>query len=133
MHPETQRNKAMNARKKIENIPETDDQKLAEFWEKNEPEDFDGWKEGELDFRRPPKKLIRLRLDPSDVRMIVLTIKFTCRYGAQPNSGQVQRTAIKNSRFEYTPRQPRLADNRLERSDSDFVVIRDRDSYRAFG
>jgi hypothetical protein len=60
----------MNARNKVENIPEMDDEKLAEFWEKYEPEDFEGWKEGELDFRRPPKKLIQLRLDPRDVRMI---------------------------------------------------------------
>jgi hypothetical protein len=60
----------MKAPKNVQNIPFMDDEKLAEFWEKSEPEDFEGWKEADLDFRRPPKKLIQLRLDPSDVRVI---------------------------------------------------------------
>jgi hypothetical protein len=31
---------------------------------------LEGWEKGDLDFRRPPKKLIQLRLDPKDVRII---------------------------------------------------------------
>ncbi len=56
--------------KKISDVPAMNDEELAKFWESNEPEDFEGWKEGELQFTRPPKKLIQLRLDPRDVRMI---------------------------------------------------------------
>ena len=46
------------------------DDELESFWEKNQPEDFEGWQEGTLRFTRPPKKLIQLRLDPRDVRII---------------------------------------------------------------
>jgi hypothetical protein len=46
------------------------DEGLENFWEKNEPEDFEGWQEGTRKFVRPPKKLIQLRLDPRDVRII---------------------------------------------------------------
>ena len=56
--------------KKISDVPVMNDRELAKFWESNEPEDFEGWKEGELRFTRPPKKLIQLRLDPRDVRII---------------------------------------------------------------
>lgn len=56
--------------KKISDVPIINDGELAKFWESNEPEDFEGWKEGELWFTRPPKKLIQLRLDPRDVRII---------------------------------------------------------------
>jgi hypothetical protein len=56
--------------KKLSEIPSMDDEKLADFWEKHDPEAFGDWEEGELDFRRPPKKLIQLRLDPRDVRII---------------------------------------------------------------
>ena len=56
--------------KKISDVPVMNDRELAKFWENNEPEDFEGWKEGELRFTRPPKKLIQLRLDPRDVRII---------------------------------------------------------------
>ncbi|MBW1817048.1 MAG: hypothetical protein JRJ60_07800 [Deltaproteobacteria bacterium] len=60
----------MNELKKISNIPEMDDDELAKFWETHQPEDFEGWREGGLNFTRPPKKLIQLRLDPRDVRVI---------------------------------------------------------------
>ena len=60
----------MNQRKSVRAIPSMNDEKLSEFWERNEPENFDGWDEGDLDFKRPPKKLIQLRLDPKDVRTI---------------------------------------------------------------
>ena len=56
--------------KKISEIPVMNDEELAKFWESNEPEDFEGWKKDDLRFTRPPKKLIQLRLDPRDVRMI---------------------------------------------------------------
>jgi len=56
--------------KKISDIPAMSDEELANFWENNEPENFEGWKEGELRFTRLPKKLIQLRLDPRDVRVI---------------------------------------------------------------
>ena len=56
--------------KKISEIPVMNDEELAKFWESNEPEDFEDWKVGDLRFTRPPKKLIQLRLDPRDVRMI---------------------------------------------------------------
>jgi len=60
----------MTPSKKLSDIPPMNDQELENFWEKNEPEDFEGWKEGTRKFVRPPKKLIQLRLDPRDVRII---------------------------------------------------------------
>ena len=60
----------MKRSKKLSDIPIMSDEELQRFWEKNEPEDFEGWQEGTLKFARPPKKLIQLRLDPRDVRII---------------------------------------------------------------
>jgi hypothetical protein len=60
----------MKPSKKISDIPPMDDQELEKFWKKNEPEDFEGWQEGTLKFKRLPKKLIQLRLDPRDIRTI---------------------------------------------------------------
>jgi hypothetical protein len=60
----------MTKSKKLSEIPPMNDQELGTYWEKNEPEDFSDWEEGGLDFKRPPKKLIQLRLDPQDVRII---------------------------------------------------------------
>jgi len=51
-------------------MPALKDEELADFWEKHEPEEFTDWEKGGLDFKRPPKKLIQLRLDPRDVRII---------------------------------------------------------------
>jgi hypothetical protein len=56
--------------KKISSIPAMEDEALGKFWEQHQPEEFDGWQEGSLRFKRPPKKLIQLRLDPRDVRVI---------------------------------------------------------------
>jgi hypothetical protein len=56
--------------KKLSEMPALNDEDLADFWEKHEPEEFPDWEEGGLDFKRPPKKLIQLRLDPRDVRII---------------------------------------------------------------
>jgi hypothetical protein len=58
---------------KLENVSKVSsksDEELEKFWEKHEPEDFEGWQDGNLKFKRPPKKLIQLRLDPIDVRVI---------------------------------------------------------------
>jgi hypothetical protein len=60
----------MKSGKKISDIPEMSDEELEKFWENKEPEDFEGWTEGLLRFKRLPKKLIQLRLDPRDVRII---------------------------------------------------------------
>jgi hypothetical protein len=60
----------MKNSKKVSDIPLMNDEKLAKFWDNNEPEDFEGWEEGTMKFTRPPKKLIQLRLDPRDVRII---------------------------------------------------------------
>lgn len=60
----------MKPSKKLSGVPPMNDKELEAFWEKNEPEDFEGWQEGTLKFVRPPKKLIQLRLDPGDVRII---------------------------------------------------------------
>ena len=60
----------MTKAKKLSEVPILDDEALGDFWEKYEPEDFGDWEEGSLDFRRPLKKLIQLRLDPGDVRII---------------------------------------------------------------
>ncbi|MDL2123906.1 MAG: hypothetical protein LWX51_12675 [Deltaproteobacteria bacterium] len=59
----------MKNSKKVSDIPPMNDEKLAKFWYNNEPEDFEGV-EGTMKFTRPPKKLIQLRLDPRDVRII---------------------------------------------------------------
>ena len=56
--------------KKLSSVSSMNDKQLGAFWEKNEPEDFEGWQEDPLNFVRPPKKLIQLRLDPRDVRII---------------------------------------------------------------
>jgi hypothetical protein len=56
--------------KKLSDMPALKDDDLATFWEKHEPEEFPDWEEGGLDFKRPAKKLIQLRLDPRDVRVI---------------------------------------------------------------
>ncbi len=60
----------MKNSKKVSAILPMKDEELAKFWDNNEPEDFEGWKEGTMKFTRPPKKLIQLRLDPRDVRII---------------------------------------------------------------
>ncbi|MBW2589386.1 MAG: hypothetical protein JRD71_01485 [Deltaproteobacteria bacterium] len=60
----------MKNSKKVSAIPPMNDEKLAKFWDNNEPEDFEEWKEGTMKFTRPPKKLIQLRLDPRDARII---------------------------------------------------------------
>jgi hypothetical protein len=46
------------------------DDKLEKFWDNNQPEDFEGWLERALKYKKIPKKLIQLRLDPADVRII---------------------------------------------------------------
>ena len=56
--------------KNVSDIPRMKDEDLAKFWDNNEPEDFDGWHETGIKFSRPPKKLIQLRLDPRDIRII---------------------------------------------------------------
>ena len=60
----------MKPTKKLSDISPMNDEELEKFWEKNEPEDFEEWQEGNLKFVRPPKKLIQLRLEPGDVRII---------------------------------------------------------------
>lgn len=60
----------MTKSKKLADLPSMNDEELADFWGKHEPEAFDDWEAGSLDFKRPPKKLIQLRLDPQDVRII---------------------------------------------------------------
>lgn len=56
--------------KKLSDVPSMTDHELEAFWEKNQPEDYEGWEEGTLTFTRPPKKLIQLRLEPRDIRII---------------------------------------------------------------
>ncbi|MBI4768539.1 MAG: hypothetical protein HY787_28775 [Deltaproteobacteria bacterium] len=56
--------------KKVSDLPPMDDESLSDFWEEHEPETFSSWEEGDLVFKRPPKKLIQLRLDPRDIRVI---------------------------------------------------------------
>ncbi len=60
----------MSNSKKVSDLPAMNDDDLARFWESREPEDFEGWQDGEIKFTRPRKKLIQLRLDPRDVRII---------------------------------------------------------------
>ena len=56
--------------KDVSEIPPMDDEDLERFWEAHDPEDFEGWTEGGIKFTRPAKRLIQLRLDPSDIRVI---------------------------------------------------------------
>lgn len=60
----------MKDSKKLSDVPPMNDQELEAFWEKNQPEDYEGWEEGTLTFARPPKKLIQLRMEPRDIRII---------------------------------------------------------------
>ena len=56
--------------KNVSDVIPMSDEELEKFWDTHEPEDFEGWQEGRLKYKRPPKKLIQLRLDPGDVRVI---------------------------------------------------------------
>ena len=56
--------------KNLSDIPSMSDNDLEKFWDEHQPEQFEGWQEDDLKFKRPPKKLIQLRLDPGDVRVI---------------------------------------------------------------
>ncbi len=56
--------------KKTADIPLMNDEALGQFWDEHEPEEFEGWEEDDLKFKRPPKKSIRLLLDSSDMRII---------------------------------------------------------------
>jgi len=56
--------------KKLSDVPPMNDRELGAFWDKNQPEDYEVWEEGKLAFARLPKKLIPLRLEPRDVRII---------------------------------------------------------------
>jgi hypothetical protein len=60
----------MKDSKKLQDVPPMNDRELEAFWEKNQPEDYEGWEEGTLTFARPPKKLIQLRMEPRDIRII---------------------------------------------------------------
>ncbi len=60
----------MKKTKEVSDIRPMNDEDLGKFWDGHEPEDFEGWQEGTLKFARPPKKLIQLRLEPRDVRII---------------------------------------------------------------
>jgi len=60
----------MKKSKKVSDIPPMSDEDLEKFWDGNEPEDFEGWQEETLKFKRPPKKLVQLRLEPRDIRII---------------------------------------------------------------
>jgi len=60
----------MKGTRKASDIRAMNDEDLRKFWDGHEPEDFEGWQEGTLKFARPPKKLIQLRLEPRDVRII---------------------------------------------------------------
>ena len=60
----------MSSSKKVSGTPPMNDDRLAAFWEKHEPEEFEGLEEADLRFKRPPKKLIQLRLDQKDERII---------------------------------------------------------------
>jgi hypothetical protein len=59
-----------SSKKKLSDLPPMNDDQLGDFWERHEPEEFEDWEKGDLDFKRPPKNLIQLRLDPKDVRII---------------------------------------------------------------
>ena len=59
----------MSKTKKLSDVPAMSDEALEKFWDEHEPEEFEGWEEGDLKLKRPPKKLIQLRLDPADVRI----------------------------------------------------------------
>lgn len=58
------------SKKTLPDTSEMTDEQLAEFWDRHEPEEFDGWKEGDLRFARSPKKHLQLRLDPRDLWLI---------------------------------------------------------------
>ena len=59
----------MKRTKKVSGIPPMSDKDLGDFWDGNEPEDFEGWQQGTLNFKRPPKKLVQLRLEPRDISL----------------------------------------------------------------
>jgi len=60
----------MTNKKKLPDMARMSDEDLEAFWDNHEPEDFAAWEESNIVFKRPAKKLIQLRLDPRDVRVI---------------------------------------------------------------
>ena len=73
----------MKPTKKLSDIMPMNDEKLEKFWEKNEPEEFEERREGNLKFGRPPKKLTQLLLEPGDVRIIDRVSKHSGIHRAQ--------------------------------------------------
>ncbi len=71
------------ASKDVSEIPPMNDEELDRFWEAHGPEDFEGWTEGGLNFTRPAKRLIQLRLDPKDIRVIDRESRLSGIDGAQ--------------------------------------------------
>ena len=47
--------------KNLSDIPSMSDNDLEKFWDERQPEEFEGWQEDDLKFKRPPKKLIQLQ------------------------------------------------------------------------
>ncbi len=60
----------MTNKEKLPDMSRMSDEDLEAFWENHEPENFATLEESNIVFRRPAKKLIQLRLDPRDVRVI---------------------------------------------------------------
>lgn len=52
----------------VKAIPAMNDDELGTFWETHEPEDFEGWEDGEIKFERPSGKL-ELRSDQGPISM----------------------------------------------------------------
>jgi hypothetical protein len=55
----------MRSSRKLSDVPPMNDGQLAEFWETHDPEEFEGWEKGDLDFKRPPKKLVKRKNKPT--------------------------------------------------------------------
>jgi hypothetical protein len=47
----SKRHQIVTKSKNLSEVPAMNDEEMADFWEKHEPEDFNDWEEGGLDFK----------------------------------------------------------------------------------
>lgn len=60
----------MRRKPRVPDSSKWSDSQREAFWEKHQPEEFSGWKETSTQFVRAPRKLIQVRLDPADARVL---------------------------------------------------------------
>ena len=60
----------MRRKPRVPDSSKWSDEQREAFWERHQPEEFSGWRATSTRFVRAPRKLIQVRLDPADARML---------------------------------------------------------------